>query len=585
MLEGEVKKRIELYKSYEKNEDFLKELDNLLKENDEDSLYERFYQDLAFGTAGLRGAIGAGTNRMNSFVVSRTTQGIANYLIKTYPEKAKKGELKAVIAYDSRHYSPLFAKTASLIFAANGIHAFLFSSMRATPELSFAIRHLKTDTGIVITASHNPPEYNGYKAYWNDGVQITAPHDEGITEEVEKVSDIEYIEEKQAKTKNLLTIIDKEIDVPYFTSVLQMVEIGETKVIEEAKKDLKIVYTPLHGVGYYPVEHVLSKVGFNIFTVPEQREGDGSFPTVSYPNPEDAKALKLALDYANKMDADIVMATDPDADRFAAGVRDESGEIKLLTGNQIGVLFFDYLCQTKLKMTKSPLIIRSIVTSHMVDKIAKANGILLKECLTGFKWICGLARQIEKEGKDTYVFGFEESFGYNFAGDVGDKDGIAASLLFAQLSSYYKSKGSSVLERLDELFTQYGVFTEFTINKTYKGSSGISIMKGIMEKVRLSSLKELSGVSVLKVRDVLEGIERSSDGKKTCKISLPKSNVLQYFLADGSVISLRPSGTEPKIKAYIIAYEKVDNSLEISKERAQTKLKDYESFLQNLIGE
>jgi len=577
MLEESIQIRIENYKRCEKNPTFLKDLEELLSNNDETALYERFYKDLEFGTAGLRGMIGAGTNRMNSYVVAKATQGISNYLIKEFPDFAKEGTLKAVIAFDSRHNSAEFAKMASLIFAGNGITCYLFSSMRATPELSFAIRKLGCHTGVVVTASHNPPEYNGYKAYWSDGVQITAPHDEGITREVSNVKEVNSMDEKEAIQKGLLKIIDAEVDESYMTSLSDL--ITEQEAIDRVKNELKIVYTPLHGVGARFVERALEN--FNIFTVPEQREGDGSFPTVEYPNPEDPKALKLAIEYAKKENANILMATDPDADRFACGLKTNEGNIKLLTGNQIGVLFFDYLCQTKLENVSSPLIIRSIVSTHMVDGIAKKYGVKVVECLTGFKWICGVAEKEDVKGENTYIYGFEESFGYNFANGVRDKDGIAASLLFAELTSYWLSKGKSVLERLEELFSEYGLFMEKTINKTYQGSLGIKIMQGIMKKVREKKLSQIAGVKVLKIRDVLESTEYCINEDCKTEIELPKSNVLQYFMEDGSVISLRPSGTEPKIKAYIV-YKQTQEKI---KENAEKKVDEYEAFLASLLGE
>jgi len=571
MLEKSIQMRIENYKKCEKNPAFLKDLEELLSKNDEKALYERFYKDLEFGTAGLRGMIGAGTNRMNSYVIAKATQGIANYLIKEFPLSSKEGSLKAVIAFDSRNNSLEFAKMASLIFAGNGIICYLFSSMRPTPELSFAIRRLGCHTGVVVTASHNPPEYNGYKAYWSDGVQITAPHDEKITKEVLNVEGINLIDEKQAIQKGLLKIIDVEIDEPYLASLSSL--ITEQEAIDKAKNNLKIVYTPLHGVGAKFVEKILEN--FDIFTVPEQREGDGNFPTVEYPNPEDPKALKLAIEYAKKENANIIMATDPDADRFACGLKTKENNIQLLTGNQIGVLFFDYLCQTKLKDVSSPLIIRSIVSTHLVDEIAKKHGVKVIECLTGFKWICGIAEKEELKGENTYIYGFEESFGYNFANGVRDKDGIAASLIFAELTSYWLSKGKTVLERLEEIFMEYGLFLEKTINKTYQGSEGIKIMQGIMKKVREKKLSQIAGVRVLKIRDVLESSEYFFDDDKKNVIDLPKSNVLQYFMEDGSVISLRPSGTEPKIKAYIVYKQ----NYEKTKENAEKKVNEYEAFL------
>ena len=594
MLEEGVRKRIEAYKQGEKNPDFLKEFSSLLEEGDESVLYERFYDDLHFGTAGLRGAIGAGSNRMNSFVISRTTQGIASYLLKCFSKEAKATALKAVIAYDARNYSSEFAKTAALIFAANGIETYLFSSMRSTPELSFAIRKLGCHTGVMITASHNPPEYNGYKAYWQDGVQISTPHDMLIMQSIESVSEVHSIEESVAVQKGLLKVVDAELDDAYFeylcTLLRECEQDGSENVNDKlscCKKDLKIVYTPLHGVGAVFVERAFELAGFACFTVPEQREGDGSFPTVEYPNPEDPKALTLALEYGLKRKAHLVMATDPDADRFAVAVRNTEDGFSLLSGNQIGVLFLDYFCQQRFenvkRTAKNPAIIRSIVTTHMVDAMAKKHGVKIFECLTGFKWICGLAEKIVAEGKGDYLFGFEESFGYNFAGTVGDKDGIAACQLFASLASYWQAKGMSVLERLDTLFQEYGVFEEKTLNKTYKGSSGLAIMDGIMQRVRASKIEEIAGEKVVWTRDVLQGVMKGCDGSEKT-VDLPSSNVLQYFLQDGSVISLRPSGTEPKIKAYIVLQTKFSGDLKKDKAMAKQKLKMIEDFL-NLILE
>lgn len=579
-------KSAEHYLAEETEQRFIDEVKALIDKKDEKELYDRFYRDLEFGTAGLRGIIGGGTNRMNPNVIKKATQGLASYLIKAKPEKAAQGSLSAVIAYDSRHYSDIFAKTAALIFAANNIKCHLFSSLRPTPELSYAIRELGCDTGIVVTASHNPPAYNGYKVYWSDGAQITPPHDTGIIEEVNAVSSVKMMEEDAALRAGKLHIIDTEIDEKYWALLKR--KITRTDIIQEMSKSVKIVYTPLHGTGAVHVEKVLGDLGFNVITVPEQRKPDGSFPTVSYPNPEDPKALKMAIELAEKEGADILMATDPDADRFACAVKDRNGKMRLISGNQLGALFTDYICLTLKEnglLPKNAAVVRSIVTSPLSDLIAASYGVKTVECLTGFKWICGVAEQMVQTGSAAYIFGYEESFGYNFGTEVRDKDGIAASAVCSEMTLYWRSKGKSLLDRLDELFSQFNFYGEKTINLAYPGAEGLQIMQNMMKEVRAKRLQEVAGVKVEKIRDIQESTEYApSNPGKTAPVSLPKSNVLQYYLEDGSIICIRPSGTEPKIKVYILHPEKAASSVQEAKAASDKKIEEFETHFNGVLN-
>ncbi len=582
----EILKNAEKYISEETEQKFIDEVKSLIEKKDEKELFDRFYRDLEFGTAGLRGIIGGGTNRMNPNVIKKATQGLASYLIKAKPDKAKAGTLKAVIAFDSRHYSDVFAKTAALIFAANGIKCFLFSALRPTPELSYSIRELGCDTGIVITASHNPPAYNGYKVYWTDGAQITPPHDKGIIDEVNNVTAVKIISEDEAEKNGKLQIIGSEIDEKYWTLLKN--RITRSQIIKEMSKTVKIVYTPLHGTGAMHIEKVLGGMGFNVITVPEQREPDGNFPTVSYPNPEDPKALKMAIELAGKENADILMATDPDSDRFACAVKDKDNKMQLISGNQLGALFTDYLCLTLKENGNLPAnaaVVRSIVTSPLSDFIASSYGVKTVECLTGFKWICGIAEQMVQTGSNSYIYGYEESFGYNFGTEIRDKDGIAASAICAEMTLYWKSKGKSLIDRLNELFTKFSYYGEKTINMAYPGAEGLTIMKNMMKEVRSKKLSEIAGVKVKKIRDIEESIEFNpyTPEEKT-SVNLPKSNVLQYYLEDDTVICIRPSGTEPKIKLYIIHPEKVISSVEEAKTVANTKIEEFEKYFNGVLN-
>ena len=577
-----VTERAKDYIAKEKDLTFRTEVEKLLEANDFKELEDRFYRELEFGTGGLRGVIGGGYNRMNTLVVKSATQGLASYLIRAVPEKAASGDLKAVIAFDSRHYSAEFAEAAALILAANGIKTWLFSSLRPTPELSFAIRYLGCDTGIVVTASHNPPQYNGYKAYWNDGSQVIPPHDVGIIEEVNNVKEIKEISREEALNRGLLKIIDKEIDDKYQAMVKS--KLFRPDLIKEKAGEVKIVYTPLHGTGAFHVEKVLGDLGLKVITVPEQREGNGDFPTVSFPNPEEAAALNMAIKLGIKEKADVVMATDPDADRFGIAVPDKSGSYVLVTGNQMGVLLADYIFFSLKEQGRLPpdaAMINSIVTKGMQKKVAEYYGGECVECLTGFKWIADVMRKWEHgegfgpSGVKSFVFGTEESYGYNIETEVRDKDGVSAAALTAEMTLYWRSKGKSLLDRLDDLYSVCGYWQELGISKYFQGPQGPSIMEGIMQEYRRKPPKTLGGIDVAKVRDIKNG----ADG-------LPPSDVLQFFLSDGTIVSVRPSGTEPKIKFYATCCAQVGSGgLEAAKAEAARKLDAIKKDVRSVIGE
>ncbi|MCR5289643.1 MAG: phospho-sugar mutase [Treponema sp.] len=553
MEKSEILKRAKEYIEAEKDERFRKEVELLVQNEDMKELEDRFFQSLEFGTGGLRGIMGGGTNRMNPLEINLATQGLANYVIKAFPEKAKNGTLSAVVAYDSRENSDVFAEATARIFAANGIKTYLFTALRPTPELSFAIRYYKADTGVVVTASHNPRMYNGYKAYWNDGAQVIEPHDVGIIKEVNNVKEVHNISKEDAVKQGKIVLVDKEIDEKYWAMCKE--QLFRPALIRDHAKDVKIVYTPLHGTGAMHVEKVLGDLGLKVITVPEQREPDGKFPTVEKPNPEEAPALKLALALGEKEKADCVMATDPDADRFGTAFPGPDGKFVLVTGNQMGALLLDYILISRKELgtlPKNPAVVRSIVTTVMVDKLCEQYGATLIECLTGFKWIAAAEAEMEKTGSHSYVFGLEESYGYKVEKEVFDKDGVSAAALCAEMTLYWRSQGKSILQRLDELFMEYGFYEDRAISKNFPGATGQQTMKGIMSKLRAEGLKTLGGKRVVCIRDVQESVAYDPANPSDKKaITFPKSNVLQFFLEGGSVISARPSGTEPKIKFYI----------------------------------
>ena len=575
MDKNEILKRANDYISAEKDEKFKKEVEELVKKEDFKELEDRFYQTLEFGTGGLRGIMGGGTNRMNTLEINLATQGLANYVIKAFPQKAKEGSLSAVIAYDSRNNSDVFAEATALIFAANGIKAYLFSGLRPTPELSFAIRYFKADTGVVVTASHNPKIYNGYKAYWNDGAQVTEPHDTGIIEEVNKVQSVKTISKEEAINSGKLVLIDSEVDEKYWQ--MCKAQLFRPELIKEYASNVNVVYTPLHGTGAMHVEKVLGDLGLHVNTVPEQRNPDGNFPTVEKPNPEEKPAMKMAVELGKKENADCVMATDPDSDRFGTAFPDKNGEFVLLSGNQMGALLMEYIFLSRKEFGKLPqgsYCVRSIVTSPFGDEICKKYGVEMIECLTGFKWIAAVEAEREAKNQGEYVFGLEESYGYKIEKEVMDKDGVSAAAMCAEMTMYWRSKGKSLLEHLDDMYKEYGYFEDRSISKNFPGIEGVSVMKGIMSKLRTDGLKTLGGKKVLKIRDIQTSVSydpNSPDKKET--VLLPKSNVLQFFLEGGTIVSARPSGTEPKIKFYIntkteVGGAKCDGCLKATKQEA-----------------
>lgn len=519
---------------------------------DDNEIKDRFYTELEFGTAGLRGVIGAGTNRMNIYTVRKTTQGLANYIAGIGAQK--KG---VAIAYDSRRMSPEFAEEAALCLAANGIKAYIFESLRPTPELSYAVRRLGCIAGINITASHNPPEYNGYKVYWEDGAQITPPHDTGIMAEVKKVTDfntVKTMDKDAAKAAGLYEVIGKEVDDPYIEELKK--QVIHPEAIKQAQKDLTIVYTPLHGTGNIPARRVLKELGFeNVHVVPEQELPDGEFPTVSYPNPEDKAAFQLALDLAQKLDADLVLATDPDADRLGVYVKDtKSGTYITLTGNMSGCLLAEYeLSQRKAvngSLPEDGALIKTIVTSNMADAIAEHYHIRLIEVLTGFKFIGQQILNFETTGKGTYLFGFEESYGCLIGTHARDKDAIVATMALCEVAAYYKTQGKTLWDAMIDMYEKYGYYKDDVKSITLKGIEGLAKIQEIMETLRRESPAEIGGYKVMSARDYKADTIRNMETGEVTPTGLPNSNVLYYDLEGGAWVCVRPSGTEPKVKFY-----------------------------------
>ena len=520
-------------------------------EGDENEIKERFYMDLEFGTAGLRGVIGAGINRMNIYVVRRATQGLANYIIKQ--GGADKG---VAIAYDSRHMSPEFAMEAAMTLAANGIKAYKFESLRPTPELSFAVRELGCIAGINITASHNPPEYNGYKVYWEDGAQFTPPHDKGVTEEVlaiEDLSTVKTTDEASATAAGKYEVIGREIDDKYIAQV--KAQVVNQKAIDEMQDQISIVYTPLHGTGNIPARRVMKELGFtHVYVVPEQELPDGDFPTVSYPNPEAAEAFSLGLKLAGEKNADLVLATDPDADRLGVYVKDAgSGEYIPLTGNMSGSLLCEYVLSQKKAAGKIPedgQVIKSIVSTNLIDAVAKEYGCELIEVLTGFKWIGQQVLKNEKTGRGTYLFGMEESYGCLIGTYARDKDAISATAALCEAAAYYKQKGMTLWDAMVAMYEKYGYYKDAVKSIGLSGIEGLAKIQSIMETLRNNTPIEVGGYKVVSARDYkLDTIKDMASGEVK-PTGLPSSNVLYYDLNDGAWICVRPSGTEPKIKFY-----------------------------------
>lgn len=520
------------------------EVKRMLENPDKTELIDSFYKDLEFGTGGLRGIMGAGTNRMNIYTVGAATQGLSNYLNKCF---AGKKDISVVVGYDCRNNSDKFAKISADIFSANGIKVYLFDDLRPTPEVSFAIRHFSCQSGINITASHNPREYNGYKAYWDDGAQVLAPHDTAIIDEVNKVTvdDIKF-----NGNKDLIQIIGKEVDKVYLDMVHS---ISIDPEVIRRQKDLSIVYTPLHGAGRVLIPDSLKEWGFeNINCVPEQMVKDGNFPTVVSPNPENAEALSMAIALAKKIDADIVMASDPDADRVGMACKDDKGEWVLINGNQTCLIFLYYIIKNRIamgKMQPNDFIVKTIVTTELIKAVADKNKIEMRDCYTGFKWI---AREIRlSEGKQQYIGGGEESYGFLAEDFVRDKDAVSACSLLAEICAWAKEQGKTLYDVLMEIYVEYGFSKETTVNVVKPGKSGAEEIKAMMDNFRANPPKEIGGSAVSLIKDY-KTLELTDAQGNVSKLDMPEtSNVLQYFTVDGTKISVRPSGTEPKIKFYI----------------------------------
>ena len=515
----------------------------LMQSKPGDELADSFYRNLEFGTGGLRGIMGVGTNRINKYTIGMATQGFANYLNKTYPTE----KISVVIGHDSRNNARFFAETTAQVFAANGIKVYLFEALRPTPELSFAIRTLGAKAGVVCTASHNPKEYNGYKAYWNDGGQLVPPHDKNVITEVEAIQSIDDVKWEGGASN--IELIGTSMDDAY-TKMLQTLSVYPEVIAKQ--QDLKIVYTPIHGTGITLVPKVLAAYGFtNVHVVEEQSIPDGNFPTVSYPNPEESETMSIGLAKAKAMDADIVLGTDPDADRVGVGVKNHKGDWVLMNGNQTAVLAFAYMMEArKAKGIAKPndMVITTIVTTAMINEVAKQNNVNCYNVLTGFKWVAELVK--EKEGKENYIIGGEESFGLMIGDQIRDKDAVSAVAILCEMAAYEKAKGRSLFDKLIELYVQYGFYYENLISITKKGMNGQAEIAKMMEDYRQSPPTMIDGEAVTTLLDYELQVGKNLETGETWKINLPKSNVLQFITANGSKISARPSGTEPKIKFY-----------------------------------
>lgn len=547
---------------------------------DENEIKERFYTDLEFGTAGLRGIIGAGTNRMNIYTVRKATQGLANYI-----KKGGNVNKSVAVAYDSRRMSPEFAGEAAVCLAANGIKAYVFESLRPTPELSFAVRELGCIAGINITASHNPPEYNGYKVYWEDGAQITPPHDKGIMDEVKAVEDyttMKTMSLEDAKAAGLYEVIGAQVDDAYIAELKK--QVLRQDAIDAAGKDIKIVYSPLHGTGNIPARRILKELGFeNVFVVKEQELPDGEFPTVSYPNPEAEEAFELGLKLAKEIDADIVLATDPDADRLGVRVKDKNGEYHTLTGNMSGCLLADYEIGQRKELKGLPddgYLIKTIVTSNMADAIAKYYNAGLIEVLTGFKYIGQQILGFETSGKGEYLFGFEESYGCLIGTYARDKDAIIATMALCEAAAFYKTKGMNLWDAMIELYDRYGYYKDDIQSITLKGIEGLAKIQEILDTLRKNPPAEIGGYKVVAARDYKEDTIKNMETGEVTGTGLPSSNVLYYDLTDDAWVCVRPSGTEPKVKFY---YGVKGNSLQDADDKSEKMGKEVLAMIDNMM--
>ena len=573
MNENELKSAAQEYLSLETHSYFKQELQKVLDQNDIDNLNDRFYTQLSFGTGGLRGVIGGGYNRVNPFIIQQATQGLANYIKKT----TDKGSV--VVAYDSRNFSDLFAEEAARVLAANDIKVYLFSGLRPTPELSYAVRALQATAGIVVTASHNPPEYNGYKVYWSDGGQIVPPHDKGIIEEVRKVgTKIQLMAREEAEKKGLLKVIDEQIDAEY-RQVIKECSL-RPELLQQHGSELKVVYTPLHGTGGVILPQVLGEMGIEVIEVPQQAEPDGNFPTVESPNPEEASAMKMAIELGKDKRADLVMGTDPDADRLGIAVPGNadpgsSNEFQLINGNQLGSLLADYIFHSRKEqgtLPDKPAFVKTIVTTELQRLIAESYGAVSYDVLTGFKYIADKIKQFETSG-ETYVFGGEESYGYLATDKIRDKDAVSAAFLTAEMALYHRTRSKSLLDRLNEIYQKYGFFQEILVSRAFKGMSGKATMDGLMRRLRENPPTEVGGITVSQVKDYYEGTTTDlQSGVSRQDIDLPSSNVLQFILQDSSIVTARPSGTEPKIKFYASCRGTAGQELEQAKAEVGRRL-------------
>jgi len=543
-----------------------------LQTSNPDELADSFYRNLEFGTGGLRGLMGVGTNRVNKYTIGMATQGFSNYLKKTYPDSS----IQIAIAHDSRNNSRFFAETTANVFAANGIKVYLFEALRPTPELSFAIRKLGCQAGVVCTASHNPKEYNGYKAYWNDGGQLVPPHDKNVITEVEAIKSVDEVKWDGGAAN--ITIIGAELDAQYIEMVKDLSVYPD---VVSAQKDLKIVYTPIHGTGITLVPKVLQAFGFeNVHIVEEQSTPDGNFPTVKYPNPEESETMSIGLAKARELNADILLGTDPDADRVGIGVKNHKGEWVLMNGNQTAVLAFAYMMEArKAKGIAQPndMVVSTIVTTEMINEVARQNKVACYNVLTGFKWIAEKIKELE--GKENYVIGGEESFGLMIGDQIRDKDAVSAVALMCEMAAYEKNKGRSLFDKMIDLYIQYGFYYENLISITKKGMNGQKEIADMMEGYRSNPPSSINGSAVTTLLDYQLQVGKNLQTGETWPIQLPKSNVLQFITADGSKISARPSGTEPKIKFYFSVNTRLEN-----REAFDVKQKELENRIEGIIS-
>ncbi|GAA4832804.1 phospho-sugar mutase [Algivirga pacifica] len=528
-----------------------------LKSSNPEELADSFYKGLEFGTGGLRGIMGVGTNRMNKYTVGIATQGLANYL-----KEAESGELKAAIAYDSRNNSDYFAEVTAKVFAANGIKVYLFDALRPTPELSFAIRELGCQTGVVLTASHNPKEYNGYKAYWKDGGQLVPPHDKNVVAEVQSIQSVDDV--KWEGNEELIVKINKEVDEPYLKMLEENVIAPD---MIKSQKDMKIVFTSIHGTGIVHIPEILKRIGFeNVHVVEEQAEPNGNFPTVVYPNPEEAEALSIGLAKAKELDADILLGTDPDTDRVGIAIKNHKGEWVLLNGNQTAALMFNYVIENRKAMglaKDNDFVCKTIVTTELIDAFAKKQGMTCYNVLTGFKFIAEVIK--EKEGKENFVVGGEESYGYLVGDKVRDKDAVASAAMICEMAAYARSKGLSLFDQLIEIYVKYGFYKERLISITKKGMKGAEEIAEMMKELRANPPATINGSKLKDVIDYQSSVAKDVQTGAECTVNLPKSNVLQFYTEDGSKISARPSGTEPKIKFYFSVNTTLDSKEDFDK--------------------